>query len=75
MGDGKKAGRIDVMTVLGGPDDDDEAGASSSDMACKAMWKAIKGDDYEGFKMALNDYLGYRESDVKTGVEAAEAED
>lgn len=66
MADGKKAGRIDILTVLGGPDDDDDAAsASPADAACKAVWTAIKGDDYEGFKMALNDWAGYRESDVK----------
>lgn len=61
----KKPGRIDVLAVVPGGEGEDEDGASSADMACKAMWRAIKGDDYEGFKMALNDYLGYRESDAK----------
>lgn len=39
---------------------DDEMGAGSS--ACKAMFKAIKADDYASFKDALDLYLDEREA-------------
>lgn len=56
-------GRIDVAALLVGKPKGEETEASSSDMACKAMWKAIKGDDYEGFKEALGDFVKYSKSD------------
>lgn len=64
-----KAGRLDVV-MLGKPSDDVEA-ESSKAMACKALWKAIKKDDYEAFASALDDFLEYREDDVS----APEADD
>lgn len=36
---------------------------SSADMACKAMWKAIKADDYAGFKAAFKDAVKYSKED------------
>jgi hypothetical protein len=59
-----KPGRLNVVTILGGPKEGDgeEGGPSPKDLACKAMWKAIKeGDDYGAFKTALEDFLEYRQ--------------
>ena len=67
----KPEGRIGVAILTG--DGDEEASASPKDMACKAMWTSIKDDDYDGFKMALDDYLRYR--DKGGSAEVTETED
>jgi hypothetical protein len=64
-----KPGRLDVLLV-GSPKDDGEESSSPKDLACKALWKAIKKDDYEAFATALDDYLEYRGS-----ASAAEGDD
>lgn len=65
---GEGGGRLDIVSILGGkPSEDGDGEESSKDMACKALFKAIKRDDYEGFKVALNDFLEYREEDAKSG--------
>lgn len=51
------AGRLGILLGIGKPDAEEES--SPKDMACKALWKSIKRDDYEGFKSALADYLEY----------------
>lgn len=61
FGEKKGAGRIGIAVLAPGDSDDDEAGASPKDMACKAMWSALKDDDYDGFQLALDDYLRYRD--------------
>jgi hypothetical protein len=59
-----------LLAILGGkPEGEDE---SPKDMACKALFKAVKRDDYDAFKTALDDYLTYREEGES---EAGESED
>lgn len=74
MKDDKPAGRLDIVTVLGGKpsEESEDDDASPMDMACKAMFKAIKKDDYGTFKTALDDYLTYR--DEKKTSEGGEGE-
>jgi hypothetical protein len=54
-----KKGRIDVLTLFGGSSAE-ESEESSSDLCVKAMWKAIKKDDFDGFKEAVNELLSYK---------------
>jgi hypothetical protein len=58
---GKQGKGVGLLAILGGGPG--EGSGSSKDMACKAMWKAIKRDDYEGFKSAMDEYLTYREEE------------
>jgi hypothetical protein len=60
MADGK--GRIDVMALLGTPAKEEQESTPSS-MAAKAMWKAIKRDDEDGFIEALDEYCKYMKPD------------
>lgn len=64
------AGRLDVLLMGPKPKKDKESDeeateTTSEDMACKAMWQAIKEDDYAGFKTAIKDFLSYREATPK----------
>jgi hypothetical protein len=68
------SGRLDIVALLGGGKaseggDDDE---SPMDMACDAMFTAIRKDDKSAFKMALSDYLGYRDEKMKGKTESSE---
>ncbi len=54
-----KSGRLGILLGVGAPDAEGEP--SPKDMACKALWKSIKKDDYEGFKSALSDFLKYHD--------------
>ena len=55
-GEKKPAGRLSVAVIAPGGDDDSEA-ESVEDGYADAMWEAVKSDDKDGFKMALNDYV------------------
>ncbi len=57
-----KPGRLDVVLLGPKGEGDEEDGPSPKDLACKALWKALKeGDDYGAFKTALEDFLEYRQ--------------
>lgn len=60
----KDKGRLGIAIFGGNPGESDEDDQpTAADMACKSMWKAIKSDDYEGFKMGLREYLDYRDKE------------
>lgn len=63
-----------ILALFGGGDAGEEGGEESKDMACKAMFKAIKRDDYESFASALDDFLTYREDGASKDDEGEEDE-
>lgn len=54
-----------AVAILGKPKDDGApAGAEpgAEEQACKELWEAIKGDDYDAFHEALDAWLMAKES-------------
>ncbi len=56
---------LEIMSIFGSPKGDSEEGSSEKDMACKALWKSIKRDDYDTFKEALAEYMSYSKDSSK----------
>lgn len=62
-GEGKGPGLLIAL----GPPKDGEGESSAKDDACKAMWDALKEDDYDAFKDALGLYLDERDDESLGG--------
>lgn len=50
--------RVDIFTLLGGKSDEKDEGEDmgSADLALKAAFRAVKDDDFDGFKEAMNEW-------------------
>lgn len=57
-----------------GEDSDQEYG-DPAETACKAAWKAIKKDDYEGFSEALGNWFDAKSDAKKSDAEKSEQDD
>ena len=57
--DGAKKARVDIFSIIGGKptEDADDGDMSSADLALKAAFKAVKNDDFEGFKEGMSEWM------------------
>lgn len=51
--------RVDIFTLLGGKSDEKDEGEDmgSADLALKAAFRAVKEDDFDGFKEAMTEWM------------------
>lgn len=55
-----KPKKIDIMTILGtgkSQSEEEDSESSDSDLALKAVFKALKSDDFEGFKEGMVEWM------------------
>ena len=49
---------IDILTILGGkPTEESDDDMDPSELSLKAAFKAIKANDFEGFRDSLNEWM------------------
>ena len=60
-----KKSSVDIFALLGNkPGEDEESDLDSGDLALKAAFKAIKADDFDGFKEAMTEWQTHCTSSV-----------